>query len=357
MAITIVDEQQLSALVLGAAVLGSGGGGNPRYDYLIARQAIRKYGPVRLMQLAELTPADFVVPLCFMGAPLVCMEKIPSGIELKAILNKVESLYERKVTALVATEIGGGNAFVPYFIAGELGLPVLDADNIGRAFPELQMSASFLMADEVTLGVTMVADEQGNVVTIDTKDPRTVETIARAVTVAMGSVAAEMMHVMPTDVAQKVLVAGTVSQAIQIGECILSARRDQVDPIAALVNAMVGRELMRGMITDIDHSVQGGFLRGKVVIHGKQLGEVQYQNEYLLARVGGEVVATTPDIIMLLEEESGEPLTTDMLAFGLRVAVVVLPAPVIWTSAKGLALVGPRAFGFDTDYVPCGSQS
>lgn len=357
MAITIVDEQQLKALVLGAAVLGSGGGGNPRYDYLMARQAIRKYGPVRLMQLEELTQEDFVVPLCFMGAPLVCMEKIPSGRELKAILNKVEALYSRKVTALVATEIGGGNAFVPYFVAGELGLPVLDADNIGRAFPELQMSASFLQADEIELGVTMVADELGNVVTIDTKDPHKIEAIARAVTVSMGSVAAEMMHVMTREVALKVLVRGSVSQAMQIGDVILNARREKVDPIKVLVKTMGGQELMRGMISDIDHAVQGGFLRGKVVIQGRQLGQVQYQNEYLLARVGGEVRATTPDIIMLLEEESGEPLTTDMLAFGLRVSVIALPAPAIWTSPKGLTLVGPRAFGFEVDYVPCGSDS
>jgi DUF917 family protein len=173
----------------------------------------------------------------------------------------------------------------------------------------------------------------------------------------MGSVAALMLHALSGEAAQRLLIGGTVSQAIRIGEVILGARRDKIDPIAALVNAMGGWELMRGMISDIDHAVQGGFLRGKVVIQGAQTGQVQYQNEYLLARVDGDVCATTPDIIMLLEEESGEPLTTDMLAFGLRVAVVALPAPSIWTSPKGLALVGPHAFGFDVDYIPCGSES
>jgi len=350
MAITIVTEEQLSAFVLGAGVLGSGGGGNPRYDYLMAKQSIRRHGPVRIIQLDELTASDFVMPLCFMGAPLVAMEKIPSGKELRALLEKTEQVYGRKVTALVPTEIGGGNALLPFFIAGELDLPVVDADDIGRAFPELQMCASFLAADVEAFGPTVLADQDGNVVTIEAKDPKRIEALARAVTVAMGSVAAEMIHAYSGDVAKRVLVPGSISRAIEIGSVILGARRDKINPVTALVNALGGKVIMKGMITDIDHAIVGGFLRGKVVIQGSQNGEVQYQNEYLVARVEDKICATTPDIIMLLEEESGEPLTTDIISYGLRVAVVALPAPEVWTTPKGLELVGPRAFGFDVDY-------
>lgn len=357
MAIAFIDETQLNAMVLGAAVLGSGGGGNPRYDFLMARQAIRKHGPVKLISVDSLRSDDLLMPLCFMGAPLVCMEKIPSGKELKALLAKTEQLYGKKVTALVATEIGGGNAFVPYFIASELGLPVVDADEIGRAFPELQMCTSFLDGDAAAFGPTILSDEWGNIVTIETKDPKKIESLARAVTVAMGSVAAEVIHAYIGEVAKRVLVAGSVTRAIRIGEVILGARRDKVDPISALVSSMSGKELMRGMITDIDHTLQDGFLRGTVVVEGAQRAQVRYQNEYLMAQVSDAIVATTPDIIMLLEEESGEPLTTDALTHGLRVAIVALPSAPVWTTPQGLALVGPRVFGFDVDYVSCRSKS
>lgn len=352
MAITMVGEEQLSAFVLGAGVLGSGGGGNPCYDYLMAKQAIKQHGPVRIIQLDDLTESDFVVPLCFMGAPLVAMEKIPTGQELRALLEKTEQVYGKKVTALVPTEIGGGNALSPFFIAGELGLPVVDADDLGRAFPELQMCASFLSAEK--FGPMVIADQDGNIVTIEAKDPKRVEALARAVTVAMGSIAAEMIHAYSGDVAKRVLVPGSISRAIQIGRVILGARGDRVSPVTALVDALGGEVIMKGMITDIDHTIEAGFLRGKVYLQGSQEGEVQYQNEYLIARVEGKICATTPDIIMLLEEESGEPLTTDIISHGLRVAVVALPAPEVWTTTKGLELVGPRAFGFDVDYLPCG---
>jgi len=354
MAITFINEKQLDAMVLGAGVLGSGGGGNPRYDYSIAKQMIRRYGSVRLIQLDELCDSDFVMPLCFMGAPLVAMEKVPSGTELKAMLAKTEEIYGRKVTALVPTEIGGGNAFAPFLIAGELGLPVVDADDIGRAFPELQMCASFL-ADR-DYGPSVIADQNGDAVTIICKDPKQIEAIARAVTVSMGSVAAEMIHAYSGDVARNVLVPGSVTRAIQIGSVILGARGDRIDPVAPLVKELGGKVLMRGSITDINHIITGGFLRGTVTVQGEQRGEVRYQNEYLIARLDGEIAATTPDIIMLLEQDSAEPLTTDVIAYGFRVALVALPSPAIWTSEKGLALVGPRAFGFDTDYVPCGSN-
>jgi len=348
MAIQSITEQHLEALSIGAGVLGSGGGGNPRYDYLMARQAIKRHGPVRLLKLDTLADDDFIIPLCFMGAPLVCMEKLPTGDELRALVAHTERRFQKKVTALVPAEIGGGNAFVPFFIAGELGLPIVDADEMGRAFPELQMSSVHLL--EPNSGPALLADEHGSVVTIDTPDTKRMETIGRAVTVSMGSVAALMLHAMTGKTAKEALIAGSISRAVEIGETILNARANKKDPITALVHAQNGAVLMQGMITDIDHAVNEGFLRGIVRVDGKISGELVYQNEYLLARVGGKVAAMTPDILIMLEQESGEPLTTDRLAHGLRVAMVVLPSPTLWTTKHGLDLVGPRAFGFDTDY-------
>ena len=36
-------------------------------------------------------------------------------------------------------EAGGVNSLLPLALAARLGLPVIDADGMGRAFPELQM--------------------------------------------------------------------------------------------------------------------------------------------------------------------------------------------------------------------------
>ncbi len=49
------------------------------------------------------------------------------------------SFPQSKATALFSPEIGGSNGIEPLVLAGQLDLPVVDADGMGRAFPELQM--------------------------------------------------------------------------------------------------------------------------------------------------------------------------------------------------------------------------
>ena len=77
-----------------------------------------------------------------------------------------------------------------------------------------------------------------------------------------------------------------------------------------------------------------------------------YQNDYLLAKKGSEVLASTPDLLVLLDENTGTPLTSEMLRYGLQVALIVLPAPEIWQTTEGLKLVGPKVFGYEIDYQP-----
>jgi DUF917 family protein len=83
---------------------------------------------------------------------------------------------------------------------------------------------------------------------------------------------------------------------------------------------------------------------------------IEFQNENLIARRDGEVLATVPDLITLVTEEEGEPIGTEVLRYGLRVAVLGMPcAPHLQTEAA-LRNVGPRAFGYDVDYTPLAGQ-
>ncbi len=76
-----------------------------------------------------------------------------------------------------------------------------------------------------------------------------------------------------------------------------------------------------------------------------------FQNEMLLASIDGVPVASTPDLIMVLDSETGEPITTETLRFGQRVRVVSAPADERWHSPGGIELAGPRYFGYDIDPV------
>lgn len=347
-----IELEHLDALALGAAILGSGGGGATTYNRLIAKYFMEKQGPVAVRSVEELYSDDCVVPIAFMGAPLVGMEKIPSGKEISGIFDALHSLIGKKPTVLMPAEIGGANAFTPIWAAAMLGLPILDADLIGRAFPELQMSSCTL--HRVNPNPTILCDCLGNSVVIHAKDAQTVERIARSNAVAMGSRAAVAIYIMDGITASKSVVPSSISHAIAIGRAVQNARSHKQDPCEAVLDISGGIKLASGIITDIDHQVAGGFLKG--VLHvttpeGKRV-RVDYQNEYLLASLEEETLACTPDLIMLLEQESGVPITSASLQYGLRVDLIALPAPAIWTTEAGLRLTGPEYFAYNATYKP-----
>jgi DUF917 family protein len=203
-----------------------------------------------------------------------------------------------------------------------MGLKVLDADTIGRAYPELQMSVCTL--HHISPSPAYLADALGNMVTIQAQDSHAVERIARNVTVAMGARGLVALYFMTGKVAKQVLIPGSISHAIELG------KRKNFKP------------LVSGMIIDVDQRIEKGFLKGKVVLHGGI--EILFQNEYLIAKSGGKLLAATPDIIMLLEQESGHPITSVSLKYGMRVDLITLPSPDIWKTPAGLSLVGPQQF-------------
>ena len=81
--------------------------------------------------------------------------------------------------------------------------------------------------------------------------------------------------------------------------------------------------------------------------------QLSFQNEHLAARIDGEFRVTVPDLLAVLDVDTGEPITTEGLRYGFRVAIIAIPcAEKVAHSPKGLELVGPGYFGYETEYVP-----
>ena len=72
----------------------------------------------------------------------------------------------REIGAIISAEIGGANSVVPLAVGRELGLPVIDADGMGRAYPEIQLCTFTLYGHSAS--PLAVADEHGNVAVLDT---------------------------------------------------------------------------------------------------------------------------------------------------------------------------------------------
>ena len=60
----------------------------------------------------------------------------------------------------------------------------------------------------------------------------------------------------------------------------------------------------------------------------------------------------TPDLITVLDAETGIPITTEGIRYGARCVVLGIPCDNKWRTKRGIELVGPRYFGYDTDYIP-----
>ena len=64
-----------------------------------------------------------------------------------------------------------------------------------------------------------------------------------------------------------------------------------------------------------------------------------------------------PDLISMVDHELGEPVPTEEMRYGLRVAVIAMPAPPLLRTPEALAYVGPQAFGYpeeEVTFVPMG---
>lgn len=347
-------EQDLDDLAVGAAILGTGGGGDPYIGKLLAREAMRAYGPVAIVEVDEVPDDALVVPSAMMGAPTVLVEKLPSGDETTRAFQALQEHLGREITHTMPIEAGGLNSTTPFLVAARLGLPVVDADGMGRAFPEVQMVTPTIYGISAT--PMALADDKGNVSIVETIDNHWTERLSRAVTVEMGGAAMVAQYPLSGKQLKEAMIPGTLSLAQELGRLVREERARHGDPIGAVVERLGGFRLFGGKIVDVERRTVAGFAKGEARIEGTGADagsylHVRFQNEHLVAVRDGEFVATVPDLIIMLDADTGEPITTEALRYGFRVVVIAAPCDPRWRTAAGLELVGPAHFGYDVDYV------
>lgn len=351
----LIEKNDLEAIALGAALLGTGGGGNPTIGRLMAEAAIDRWGPVTLLDPEEVPDDAWVIPVSAMGAPTVSIEKLPSWQEMDAAFDDAQQALGHVAFATMPIEIGGGNSMLPIVLAARRGIPLINADAMGRAFPEAQM-VSFALDGMITR-FACLADEKGNRVTIRTPTARWQELLARPLVDAMGATAVVCDYPVTGIELRAGALGGSVDLAQRIGRAILRHTPHAGDPLAAVLAETEGFLLLRAKITDIQRVTVGGFARGTVTLSGidEDRGRtltIAFQNEFLYVHEDGCPVAMTPDLVALLDRDTARPWATESLRYGMRVHLIALPCHPKWRTSEGLRCVGPRYFGYETDYVP-----
>lgn len=342
----LITADMVPDLARGAAVLGTGGGGNPYIGSLLAQQALREHGPVTVVGLDEVPDDALTLTAAMMGAPTVMVEKLPSLDEVLAPVRALETHLGRAVTHVSCAEVGGVNSTIPIAAAAALGLPLIDGDGMGRAFPELQMVLPTLYG--VTASPLAFSDEKGNTAVLQTIDNHWTERIARVACVEMGCSVMIAGFPMSGSQVRKAMVPDSLSHCLEIGRGIADARSQKDDPVAKVVGLIQGLEIFAGKVIDVERATTSGFARGHARIEGgSSTLSLSFQNEHLIAQTEERTLATTPDLIMVLEHESGEPITTEGLRYGQRVRVLSAPSDPRWHCPEALAMVGPAYFGYE----------
>jgi DUF917 family protein len=348
----LLDPDALRALARGCAVLGAGGGGDTYLALLQALQATEDHGPVPLVDLDELPDDSLVMPCGGIGAPTVSIEKIENGNEGARLKEELEFLTGRSVAALMASEIGGGNGVLPIAWAAGLHLPLVDADGMGRAFPEVPQVTMQLAG--ISPSPAVMTDERGNLIVFRTISGQWMERLERAAAVEFGGAGSSTEFSLTAAQARGATVRNSVSLAIRIGEAIAGAADD---PVAALIAEIGAFRLISGKVLDVERQTRSGFVRGSVVVEGLgpdagRLIRLELQNENLVALERGRVLASVPDLITVLDTETADAIATERIRYGQRVTVIAFACDPVWRTERGIAAAGPRAFGYDFDFQP-----
>jgi uncharacterized protein len=346
----------IEALAVGAWILGTGGGGSPYLGLLNMRRLHAEGHRVRLMPPEALNDTDWVAVVSNMGAPLVGQERLADSRLIPRAVRLMEEHRGVSFRVVMALEIGGGNGVQPLMAAAHLNIPVVDADLMGRAYPEAQMTSAAvgnLRPDPLT-----IVDCRG-VEAIVQKVPtwKWMERVSRKICVEYGSIAATCKAPRTGREIKDWGVPLTTSKAIAIGRAVRAAQARHDDPIDAILSVEPGKILFRGKVVDVERRTTEGFLRGRATLAGLDADrgtrvELAFQNEWIVAWQDGEVLATSPDLICVLDSVAGEAIGTETIRYGQRATVLALPPPAVFTTERGLAHVGPQAFGYDLPYKP-----
>ncbi|KAJ5090045.1 hypothetical protein N7532_008729 [Penicillium argentinense] len=372
----IISPTDLAFIAHGCKVLGCGGGGDPYQEYLKAKATLQQ-NPGKLKVVSpDYLPDDSLVGWTgCMGSPEVSMERLENNECLKAHDELMRVMQSPPVSGFLSLEIGGGNGVLNLSVSANYGVPCVDADYMGRAYPTTWQVTpnAYGSSNGDALVPNTIASGDGSFITMTrSRTDRLVDKALRAACVEMGCRAGSAGPPKKAKTVRKQAVANTVSLAWWIGRAV-ALEKTIADKTQRIIDEVGGPEsaaiLGQGKITSVERVLKTGHTYGVLEVEGttsdgaKVLIKVLFKNEnaFVEAVVDGEskILASVPDLIAVIDAETGAGLGTPEYKFGLKVVIIAIAASPHWTdSERGMELGGPGSMGFDeVEYVPIGKYS
>jgi DUF917 family protein/N-methylhydantoinase A/oxoprolinase/acetone carboxylase beta subunit len=374
----IISVTDLKWIADGCKVLGCGGGGDPYQQYLKIRAMLeRSPGSIKVVSPTQLPETTMVGWTGCLGSPEVSMERMESNECNKAHDELTRVMGYPPADAFMALEIGGANGIVNLEVAAAHGVTCVDADFMGRAYPTDWQTTANVYGDGKGGGLlpATIASGDGSFMTMTgSRTDKLVDRALRAAVVEMGCRAGKAGPLKSAKMVQEQAILNTVSLAWLIGRSI-ALEKNITDKAKRIIEAVGGSEsakiLAEGKITSVERILKTGHTYGIVEIDGmledgsKATIKIPFKNENAFVEatttLDGKtlVLAAVPDLIAVLDSETGTGLGTPEYKYGLKVTVIAIAASPRWTDTqRGLELGGPASMGFDEiKYVPIGKYT
>jgi len=361
-----LTQQELKDILYGAAILGTGGGGELDEGFGLIDDALAKGKEFILVDLNE-APDDALVCTPYMlGAVSALPEeeeqqynrRLPRADEPSILIayRRFQEYLGREFYGTISCELGGSNTAISFYAAAMNGHYIIDADPAGRAVPEITHSTYYIHG--LPASPIMMANEFGECFTCENVvDDMRAESVVRALARVSRNDIAAIDHALELREIRHAVITGAITMAMNMGRVWREACASSSDVAQAIADVGKGFVGFRGTIGENDWKTENGFTIGNINIDGSGsfVGEtyrIWLKNENLVGWRNGTVHTTIPDMICLIDMDTNLPITNPNYHSDQNVAVVILPAPDAFTSTKGLASFGPAYVGLDQPYEP-----
>ncbi len=357
--------QEAKDILVGCTILGTGGGGDLCNGIQTIKKVLDGGKKIKMLGFEEIKDDAYYINPYYCGS-ISPSEKnteaqkhtFEEHDELMLAVESLEKYMNIEFEGTVSIEYGGGSTSCAMAIAAKSGKYIVDCDAAGRAVPELQFS---------TYGITgrpifpfSVATKYGDVAIFPKvlNDERA-EALSRYMAVASDNLVAMADHPIKGEVLRHSVIPSALSQAGIVGKAQKEAVEKGEDPIKKIIEAANGYILFRGRVAKgTDWEIKNGFTTGRILISGigeyeSQSFEIWYRNENMISWKNNKAFVTCPDLICVLDNETGYPITNPNCRENDKIAVLGFKAHDLWRGKEGLRLLNPAFFGFnDINYIP-----
>jgi len=363
------NAEQIEDFVRGCTFFGTGGGGSPVYGLNILYKVFKVGKDIVVTDSNDV--ADDAWTTCAYGMGSIAprtpkilaemedlgLDKIEVDYKLSEAIKELEDYSKVKISSIVPLEIGGANTPDPVATAAHSGSVVVDGDySGGRAIPEIIQTIPHIEGKSMIPLASV--DEWGNTVLLKKAANNLVaEKIGKLISIlAYGNLAGNATYLLRGSEMKQLVVPGTLSKAFAAGKKLRKIKENHYN-LQEAARSLGGYFVFKGAVTSKQDEDRDGYYFGTNILEGQDefrghTFKIWFKNENHLSWIDDEQFVTSPDIITTFDLKSMEPTTNPRISPGDFLGVFVFPGDRRFRSQKGLQVLGPKHFGFKSEFVP-----